>query len=143
VSFRLALYAAVRAVNAGHERLRMRHDRCCLGGSWRRTRRFPGRFVLGIGGTHGVGERHGMAKPEVSSLRRVRVSGKHLHPRSDAYPAISAMGERACTAASHPPRLFSNRFNADRVALDGNVNPNWTHCDGANSSERRNRAGRC
>ena len=29
------------------------------------------------------------------------------------------------------------------LSLFGNVNPNWTHCDGANSSERRNRAGRC
>jgi hypothetical protein len=45
----------------------------------RRLRRLPGCFVLGIGGTHRVGERHGVAKLQVSSLRRVRVSGKHLH----------------------------------------------------------------
>jgi hypothetical protein len=33
-------------------------------------------------GAYGAGESRGVAKPQVSSLCRVRVSGKHLHHRS-------------------------------------------------------------
>ena len=33
-------------------------------------------------GAHGVGERHGVAKPQLSGLHGVRVSGKYLHRRT-------------------------------------------------------------
>ncbi len=53
-------------------------DQSVMSRSSRRSRRLPGRFALGLG-THRAGESCGAAKPQVSNLRGVRVSGKHLH----------------------------------------------------------------
>jgi hypothetical protein len=53
--------------------------RLAMSCSSRRSRRLDGCFALGLGGTHRADERHDVAKPQLSGLRRVRVSGKYLH----------------------------------------------------------------
>jgi hypothetical protein len=70
--------------------------RSVMSRSLRRSHRLRGRFALGLGGTGRAGERRGVAKPQVSSLPRVRVSGKYLHiwmPRSLTW-ALSSVDVR-------------------------------------------------
>jgi len=63
----------------GGERWRSAVIRLAMSRSLRRSRRLHGRFTLGLVGAYRAGESHGVAKPQVSGLRRVRVSGKYLH----------------------------------------------------------------
>jgi hypothetical protein len=73
---RLKPWAAVREAAVAPSRESV--IRSVMSRSSRRSRRLHGRFVLGLG-AHRAGESHGVAKPQISSLRRVRISGKHLH----------------------------------------------------------------
>jgi hypothetical protein len=71
---RLKPWAAVREAAVAPSRWAVISSVMSHSSRW--SRRLPGRFALGLGCTHGVGERHGVAKSQVSSLRRVRVGGK-------------------------------------------------------------------
>jgi len=92
--------------------------------SSRRSRRLHGRFALGLG-AHRAGESHSVAKPQVSSLRRVRVSGKHLHhERPGRWPG------RSCFSGVRVPfSLPLWKRVAIRILLAPHERPTPDHAD--------------
>jgi hypothetical protein len=72
--------------------------------------------VLGLG-AHRVAEHHGAATPQVSGLRGVRVSGKHLHGRSttNAKPLAWAFVMSKCASPCSCADRLSSRIECTSV----------------------------